>query len=130
MTRRLEIGPIRLSSVDGPIVIAGWHDGTFGVDWRAAYHDLDGSPGGYVVSHLGSGYALVAVIANIEDVEVFIGRLHEVGDWSNATIDGCKVMIDTHREAIREVFDTVLHHDPKCFAMAPGLHGARQHGNA
>lgn len=127
---KLQIGAIKIATVNGPIVIAGWHDRTFGVDWRSCFHDLGGSPGAYVVSHLASGHAILAIVANIEDVEGFLERLHTVGAWNFSTVEQANAMILAHKNELQALFDTVYHHDPKCFAMAPGDHGIGSFGNA
>lgn len=112
------IGPISIATADRTILIPGWDNGVFGIDWR---------PGGeagmaYVITHLASGWSMFAMLANLEDVQGVADRLTEQFDWPAGGLSEVRSLIDLERGALRKFRDLYELRDPGLCLPPPGDH--------
>jgi hypothetical protein len=113
------IGAIPIATPDGKILIPGWENGVFGIDWRPQ------SPEGmaYVITHLGTGYSMFAMLADLEFVQDIADRLTSSFVWpSSSHVEDMRAAIDVQRPAIRAFRDAEGLDDPSLCLPPPGEH--------
>lgn len=88
-----EVGAIPVAMPGGTSSLPGWLNPPFGLDW--AIDSRTGKPV-WIVHHLPTGYNLMAVDHEINDVLQLVDLLRSLGDWSF-----------TDRERIHDFADTL-----------------------
>ncbi|MGN6124169.1 MAG: hypothetical protein ACTHOJ_14590 [Sphingomonas oligoaromativorans] len=112
------IGSFPITCQDGPAYIPGWTDGVFGIDWRASPHGM----GAYVVTHIGTGWSVFAILRNIEEVKEIVSTLEKRFDWWGSDIEAINSRIRHHRHDLATFFHENDCEDPRELIAPPGFH--------
>ena len=83
--RHWAVGAVPIANAKGRVDLAGWTDGTFGLDFRVA----DGAAaseinsGIWALTHLATGRLVCGIAAPLDQAQGFVAMLHAAADWSN-----------------------------------------------
>jgi len=110
------IGAVPIATQDGITAIPGWIGSEFGIDWRPHHHGDDPA---YVITHLSTGWSIIALTANLEDVQAAADQLHVRFDWSG-DIDQIKRRIADRRNEFHAFIAEFDGLDPGYFMAPPG----------
>lgn len=74
-------GEIPIAAESGPVGIAGWLSGHFGIDFRPFAPRLCCGGGGWVLTHLPTGYAILGIAGDFATAALVVADVAEWGDW-------------------------------------------------
>ncbi len=85
---------------DGFRTVTGLVSGIFGI-----HHDSERDPAGWVVTHLGTGYAVASwqPFWSVETAKEFAARIEPLTDWSEVDVDNPPVIAFKIQEIAEEL---------------------------